>query len=111
MIAGIELPEKTGVRQTKANCCQARLKLRPCRTGFTHSRTGFSGEPFPRGCRCCRYLVHLEVTRRAAEVGSGGAVGHADAETTARIYEHSQDDVLRATSATLGLVVTSSRNV
>ena len=33
-------------------------------------------------------------------------LGHADAETTARIYAHSQDDALRAAGATLGQVVT-----
>jgi integrase len=33
-------------------------------------------------------------------------LGHADAATTARIYAHSQDDALRAASATLGQVVT-----
>jgi integrase len=35
-------------------------------------------------------------------------LGHADAATTARIYTHSQDDVLRAAGKTLGAVVTSS---
>lgn len=34
-------------------------------------------------------------------------LGHADASITARIYTHSQDDALRAASATLGGVVTS----
>ena len=33
-------------------------------------------------------------------------LGHADAATTARIYAHSQDEALRAASATLGQVVT-----
>jgi integrase len=33
-------------------------------------------------------------------------LGHADASITARIYAHSQDDALRAASATLGQVVT-----
>jgi integrase len=33
--------------------------------------------------------------------------GDADASITARIYAHSQDDALRAASATLGQVVTS----
>jgi integrase len=33
-------------------------------------------------------------------------LGHADASVTARIYAHSQDDALRAASATLGQVVT-----
>lgn len=33
-------------------------------------------------------------------------LGHADTATTARIYAHSQDDALRAASATLGQVVT-----
>ena len=32
-------------------------------------------------------------------------LGHADASITARIYAHSQDDALRAASATLGQVV------
>jgi integrase len=35
-------------------------------------------------------------------------LGHADAETTARIYAHSQDEVLRDAGKTLGAVVTSS---
>jgi integrase len=35
-------------------------------------------------------------------------LGHADAETTARIYAHSQDDALRAAGVSLGGVVTSS---
>ncbi|WP_068178022.1 tyrosine-type recombinase/integrase [Mycobacterium sp. UM_CSW] len=35
-------------------------------------------------------------------------LGHADAETTARIYAHSQDDALKAASATLGQVITPS---
>ena len=35
-------------------------------------------------------------------------LGHADAETTARIYAHSQDDALRAAGLSLGGVVTSS---
>jgi integrase len=34
-------------------------------------------------------------------------LGHADASITARIYAHSQDDALRAASATLGQVITS----
>ena len=36
-------------------------------------------------------------------------LGHADAAITARIYAHSQDDALRAASATLGLVVSPGR--
>jgi integrase len=36
-------------------------------------------------------------------------LGHADASITARIYAHSQDDALRAASATLGQVVTPAR--
>jgi integrase len=35
-------------------------------------------------------------------------LGHADAETTARIYAHSQDDALTAAGQTLGEIVTSS---
>ena len=35
-------------------------------------------------------------------------LGHADAETTARVYAHSQDDALRAAGVSLGGVVTSS---
>lgn len=35
-------------------------------------------------------------------------LGHADAETTARIYAHSQDDALKAAGQSLGAVVTSS---
>ncbi|MCV7175455.1 tyrosine-type recombinase/integrase [Mycolicibacterium sphagni] len=35
-------------------------------------------------------------------------LGHADAETTARIYAHSQDDALKAAGVTLSAVVTSS---
>jgi integrase len=35
-------------------------------------------------------------------------LGHANASVTARIYAHSQGDELRAASATLGQVVTSS---
>ncbi|MCV7342965.1 recombinase XerD [Mycolicibacterium rhodesiae] len=35
-------------------------------------------------------------------------LGHADAETTARIYAHSQDAELRAAGVTLGAVVTAS---
>lgn len=35
-------------------------------------------------------------------------LGHADAETSARIYAHSQDDELQAASVTLSQVVTSS---
>ena len=36
-------------------------------------------------------------------------LGHADASITARIYAHSQDDALRAASATLGQVVRPSK--
>jgi integrase len=36
-------------------------------------------------------------------------LGHADASITARLYTHSQDDALRAASATLGQVVTTVR--
>ena len=35
-------------------------------------------------------------------------LGHADAETTARMYAHSQDDALRDAGKNLGGVVTSS---
>lgn len=35
-------------------------------------------------------------------------LGHADGETTARIYAHSQDDALLLAGKTLGTVVTSS---
>ncbi|HEY2501190.1 MAG TPA: recombinase XerD [Mycobacterium sp.] len=35
-------------------------------------------------------------------------LGHADAETTARIYAHSQDDALVAAGQTLGAVVSPS---
>ena len=33
-------------------------------------------------------------------------LGHADASITARVYAHSQDEALKAASATLGQVVT-----
>ena len=36
-------------------------------------------------------------------------LGHADASVTAKIYAHSQDDALKAASATLGQVVTSGK--
>jgi integrase len=36
-------------------------------------------------------------------------LGHADASITARICTHSQDDALRAASATLGQVVTPGK--
>jgi hypothetical protein len=36
-------------------------------------------------------------------------LGHADASITARIYDHSQDEALRAAGATLGQIVTTTR--
>lgn len=51
----------------------------------------------------CGTALHLRGVRMAV---IAKWPGHADAATTARIYAHSQDEALRAASATLGQVLT-----
>jgi integrase len=53
----------------------------------------------------CRTALHLRGAPLAVIVKW---LGHADASITARIYVHSQDEALKAASATLGQVVTPS---
>ena len=51
-------------------------------------------------------LIVVEARRRGVPMAVIAKwLGHADASITARIYAHSQDDALRAASATLGQVV------
>ena len=53
--------------------------------------------------RSCGTALHLRGVPMAV---IAKWLGHADASITARIHAHSQDDALRAASATLGQVVT-----
>jgi integrase len=114
------------LKRASARHAEERLKL-----GEAHADSGYvaineAGEPYTPDTltRMWHRLVEVAGVRRIrlhdARHSCGTALhlrgvpmaviakwlGHADAATTARIYAHSQDEALKAASATLGHVVT-----
>jgi integrase len=117
------------LRRASARYAQEKLAL-----GAAHADSGYvasteAGHPYTPGARTHMWheLVQSAGVRRLrlhdARHSCGTALhlrgvpmaviakwlGHADASITAKIYAHSQDDELRAASATLGQVVSPHR--
>jgi integrase len=115
------------LKRASARYAQEKLKLGAAHADSDYVAVNEAGEPYTPGAltnmwhrlttsagvrpirlhdarHSCGTALHLRGVPMAV---IAKWLGHADASITARIYAHSQDDALRAASATLGQVVTS----